>query len=300
MDMLSEFSAAKDQSRLSLRAFFQLNPKQREEAKWGLIFLSPWLIGFSLFYFIPMIVSFGFSLYDFTLSAPEEAVFVGLDNWIRMLARDPNTWETLFVTFKFALISLPIGMLSAFLLAVLLNSQHLMGKNVLGTLFYAPTMVPLIAAILIWSRVLNPHTGWLNQLIELTGVSAVGINGLRWLDDPNLIYLAYTFIGLWGIGNAILINLASLQGVPTELYESASIDGAGFLRQLWSITIPMVTPVIFYNLVLSVVGLLQFFIVPWVLNLGSGYPERTTNFYMVYFYKQAFTFQNMGYGATLA
>lgn len=300
MDMLSEFSAAKDQSRLSLRAFFQLNPKQREEAKWGLIFLSPWLIGFSLFYFIPMIVSFGFSLYDFTLSAPEEAVFVGLDNWIRMLARDPNTWETLFVTFKFALISLPIGMLSAFLLAVLLNSQHLMGKNVLGTLFYAPTMVPLIAAILIWSRVLNPHTGWLNQLIELTGVSAVGINGLRWLDDPNLIYLAYTFIGLWGIGNAILINLASLQGVPTELYESASIDGAGFLRQLWSITIPMVTPVIFYNLVLSVVGLLQFFIVPWVLNLGSGYPEGTTNFYMVYFYKQAFTFQNMGYGATLA
>ena len=300
MDTLSEFSAAKDQSRLSLRAFFQLNPKQREEAKWGLIFLSPWLIGFSLFYFIPMIVSFGFSLYDFTLSAPEEAVFVGLDNCIRMLARDPNTWETLFVTFKFALISLPIGMLSAFLLAVLLNSQHLMGKNVLGTLFYAPTMVPLIAAILIWSRVLNPHTGWLNQLIELTGVSAVGINGLRWLDDPNLIYLAYTFIGLWGIGNAILINLASLQGVPTELYESASIDGAGFFRQLWSITIPMVTPVIFYNLVLSVVGLLQFFIVPWVLNLGSGYPEGTTNFYMVYFYKQAFTFQNMGYGATLA
>ena len=300
MDMLSEFSAAKDQSRLSLRAFFQLNPKQREEAKWGLIFLSPWLIGFSLFYFIPMIVSFGFSLYDFTLSAPEEAVFVRLDNWIRMLARDPNSWETLFVTFKFALISLPIGMLSAFLLAVLLNSQHLMGKNVLRTLFYAPTMVPLIAAILIWSRVLNPHTGWLNQLIELTGVSAVGINGLRWLDDPNLIYLAYTFIGLWDIGNAILINLASLQGVPTELYESASIDGAGFFRQLWSITIPMVTPVIFYNLVLSVVGLLQFFIVPWVLNLGSGYPEGTTNFYMVYFYKQAFTFQNMGYGATLA
>ena len=300
MDMFTEFGAAKGQSRLSLRAFFQLNPKQRDEAKWGLIFLSPWLIGFSLFYFIPMIVSFGFSLYDFTLSAPEEAVFVGLDNWVRMLARDPNTWETLFVTFKFALISLPIGMLSAFLLAVLLNSQQLMGKNVLRTLFYAPTMVPLIAAILIWSRVLNPHTGWLNQIIELTGVSAVGINGLRWLDDPNLIYLAYTFIGLWGIGNAILINLASLQGVPTELYESASIDGAGWLRQLWSITVPMVTPVIFYNLVLSVVGLLQFFIVPWVLNLGSGYPEGTTNFYMVYFYKQAFTFQNMGYGATLA
>ena len=176
-----------------------------------------------------------------------------------MLFNDPKTWETLFVTFKFALISLPIGMISAFLLEVLLNSQHLIGKNIFRTLFYAPTMVPLIAAILIWSRVLNPQTGWLNQLIEVTGIEAVGINGLRWLDDPNLIYIAYTFIGLWGIGNAILINL-----------------------------------------VLSVVGLLQFFIVPWVLNLGSGYPEGTTNFYMIYFYKQAFTFQNMGYGATLA
>ena len=243
-----------------------------------------------------MIVSFLLSLYDFVLSAPDEARFVGLDNWRRMLAEDPNTWEALFVT----LISLPIGMVSAFLLAVLLNSKHLLGRNVMRTLFYAPTMVPLIAAILIWSRVLNPKTGWLNQMIQVTGIQAVGMDGLRWLDDPNLIYIAYTFIGLWGIGNAILINLASLQGVPTELYEAASIDGAGWLRQLWSVTIPMATPVIFYNLVLSVVGLLQYFIVPYVLNGGNGYPEGSTNFYMIYFYKQAFPFQNMGYGATLA
>ncbi len=301
MDMFSELDSARGTPRLAdIRAAFRLTGAQRVEAKWGLLFISPWLIGFAIFYLVPMVVSLLFSLYDFTLSAPDEARFIGLQNWSRMLFDDPNTWETLFVTFKFALISLPIGMVSAFLLAVLLNSQHLIGQNIFRTLFYAPTMVPLIAAILIWSRVLNPQTGWLNQLIEVTGIEAVGINGLRWLDDPNLIYIAYTFIGLWGIGNAILINLASLQGVPTELYEAASIDGAGWLRQLWSVTIPMVTPVIFYNLVLSVVGLLQFFIVPWVLNLGSGYPEGTTNFYMIYFYKQAFTFQNMGYGATLA
>ena len=300
MDMFSELSAARGQPRFGLQALFRLTPAQRDEAKWGLLFISPWLFGFALFYFVPMIASLGFSLYDFTLSAPDEAQFVGLQNWQRMLLEDPKTWETLAVTFKFALISLPIGMVSAFLLAVLLNSQHLIGKNILRTLFYAPTMVPLIAGILIWNQVLNPQTGWLNRIIELSGIQAVGMDGLRWLDDPNLIYFAYTFIGLWGIGNAILINLASLQGVPTELYEAASIDGASWLRQLWSITVPMVTPVIFYNLILSVVGLLQYFIVPWVLNRGSGYPEGTTNFYMVYFYKQAFTFQNMGYGATLA
>lgn len=300
MDMFSELSAARGQGGRGIRAAFRLTGAERVEAKWGFAFISPWLIGFALFYFVPMVVSLGFSTFDFTLSAPEEARFVGLQNWARMLFEDPKTWETLFVTFKFAIISLPIGMISAFLLAVLLNSKHLIGKNVLRTLFYAPTMVPLIAAILIWSRVMNPQTGWLNQMIELVGIPATGMDGLRWLDDPNLIYLAYTFIGLWGIGNAILINLASLQGVPTELYEAASIDGAGWLRQLWSVTVPMVTPVIFYNLILSVVGLLQYFIVPWVINLGTGYPEGTTNFYMVYFYKQAFTFQNMGYGATLA
>ncbi|MEL6149997.1 MAG: sugar ABC transporter permease, partial [Chloroflexota bacterium] len=101
-------------------------------------------------------------------------------------------------------------------------------------------------------------------------------------------------------GNAILINLSALQGVPTSLYESAKVDGASWLRRLWSITLPMVSPVIFYNLILSTVGLLQYFIVPWVLNGGDGTPAGTTRFYMVYFYKQAFTFQNMGYGAALA
>jgi multiple sugar transport system permease protein len=115
-----------------------------------------------------------------------------------------------------------------------------------------------------------------------------------------LIYGAYTFIGIWGIGNSVLINLASLQGVPTELYEASKIDGANSFQRLLNITVPMVTPVIFYNLVLSVVGLLQYFIVPWVLNGGNGYPEGSTRFYMIYFYKQAFTFQNMGYGAALA
>ena len=275
---------------------------RRREARWGLLFISPWLIGFLIFYLAPMIISLVLSTYNFTLSAPEDARFVGLDNWKRMLFNDANTWDSLKVTFVFGAISLPIGMFTAFMLAVLLNSKHLIAPNLFRTFFYAPTMVPLIAGILIWSSVLNPQSGWINRLIEyLTGFEATNINtGPRWLDNPDLIYFAYTLIGLWGIGNAMLINLAGLQNIPTELYEAASIDGASWLRRLWSITVPMISPVIFYNLILSTVGLLQYFIVPWVLNLGSGYPEGTTLFYMIYFYKQAFKFQNMGYGATLA
>lgn len=301
MDMLNEMNVAgRDTRKSGLFSSFKLSPARRREAKWGLFFISPWLIGFTVFYLAPMIASLGLSLFEFTLSSPEDARFIGLANWQRMLFNDPKTWEGLAITFKFALISFPIGMILAFSLAVLLNSKHLIGRNLFRTLFYAPTMVPFIASILIWSQVLNPNTGWLNRIIDLTGIQASGQNGLRWMDDPNLIYIAYTFIGIWGIGNTVLIYLASLQSVPTELYDASSIDGAGWWRRLWNITVPMITPVIFYNLILSLVGLLQFFILPFVLNQGSGYPSGSTNFYMVYFYKQAFNFQNMGYGASLA
>ncbi len=302
MDVFSEISAVRQETQESggIRKTFRLSRAQRREARWGLFFISPWLIGFSLFYLVPMIASLGFSTLEFTLSKPDEIRFVGLANWERMLFQDAQTWQALGVTLKFALISLPIGMVTAFLLAVLLNSPFLYARSFFRTLFYAPTMVPLIAGIIIWSQVLNPQTGWVNRGIELFGVEATGANGIRWLDDPSLIYIAYTFIGLWGIGNALLINLAALQGVPTHLYEAAKIDGASWLRRLWSVTIPMVTPVIFYNLIISVVGLMQYFIVPWVLNRGDGYPEGTTRFMMIQFYQQAFAFQNMGYGATIA
>jgi multiple sugar transport system permease protein len=185
---------------------------------------------------------------------------VGLQNWRRLLFEDPRVWQSLRVTFVFAAISLPIGMVSALFLAILLNSADLIGRNVFRTLFYAPTMVPVVAGILIWSGVLNPTTGWINQLIEwATGLDVANPNGIRWLDDARIIYLSYTMIGIWGIGNAILYNLAALQGVPSELYEAAKIDGASWFRRLRSIMLPMISPVIFYNLVLSVVGLMQYF-----------------------------------------
>ena len=143
------------------------------------------------------------------------------------------------------------------------------------------------------------QTGWANRMIEWFGIPAVGLDGIRWLDDPTLIPVTFTFIGIWGIGNAILINLAGLQGIPTALHEAAQIDGAGWWRRLRSISLPMLTPVIFYNLVLGVVALFQYFLPPFVLNGTTGYPEGATNFFMIYFYQQAFDFSQMGYGAAL-
>ncbi len=300
MDALNEIRSTASEPKIGFFEWFKMSKMRQREARWGLLFISPWLLGFLFLYLVPMIASLVFSTMEFTLSAPEDAKFIGLDNWRRMLFEDPNTWESLAVTFKFAIISLPIGMFSAFLLAVMLNSKHLVGRGLFRTLFYAPSLIPGIATILIWAQVLNSSTGWVNRLIELTGIHAVGSDGLRWLDDPNLVYIGYTFIGLWGIGNAMLINLAGLQGVPTELYEASEIDGAGWWSRLIKITVPMVSPVIFYNLILSVVGLLQYFITPFVLNQGNGYPEGATRFYMINFYKQAFSFQNMGYGSALA
>jgi multiple sugar transport system permease protein len=292
-------SATKGQPAGSKRR--KLSRMEKSEIKWGLLFLSPWMIGFVIFYLLPMIASFGFSLFNFNPAVPDQARFIGLDNWQRALFRDSEVWLSLMRTFHFAAISLPISLAFSLFLAILLNSEHVLGKNLYRTLFYMPTMIPLVATVLIWNGVLNEQTGWINIIIErLTGIQATGTQGLRWLADPNLVYYAYTMFGLWGVGNAMIIFLAGLQGVPTELYEASQIDGAGYFRRLFRITIPLISPVIFYQLVLGVIYSLQYFLAPFVLNQGTGFPEGMTRFYMVYFYKQSFTFFNMGYGATLA
>lgn len=278
-----------------------LSKGEKREARWGLAFLSPWIIGFLLFYLAPMIASFVFSLYDFNPALPDEARFIGFDNWERALFVDEEVRLSFLRTLQFTAISLPIGLAFALFIAILMNSKDVIGKNLYRTLFYMPTMIPLVAIVLIWNGVLNEQTGWVNIFIErITGIEATGTNGLRWLADPDLVYYAYTMFGFWGVGNAMIIFIAGLQGVPTELYEAAEIDGANWWTKLFRITLPMITPVIFYQLVLGLIGTLQYFLAPFVLNGGTGFPEGTTRFFMVYFYKQSFSFFNMGYGATLA
>jgi multiple sugar transport system permease protein len=297
---MSDFTEAVREARRERRA-----PKrpaslmQRREARWGYAFISPWLIGFVLFSLIPILASLAFSTLDFQLTAPEEAAFVGASNWERALS-DPDTWTSLLVTLRFSILFLPLSLVFALGLALLLNSAHLKATNLFRVLFYAPSMVPLVAGIIIWQQVLNPQTGWVNRLIALAGVEATGTDGLRWFDNPILVMFAFSFIGLWGVGGTMLVNLAGLQGIPTELYEAASLDGAGWWRRLRSVTLPLLSPVMFFNLVIGAVGILQYFVVPWVLFGDSGHPDGASRFLLIHFYQQAFAFGNMGYGAALA
>lgn len=268
---------------------------QRWEKKWGLIFIAPWLIGFTIFYLGPMVASFIFSFFDYNLIKPEATRVVGLENWKRAIVDDPIVMKSIAHILQYTVISLPISFCFSLLVAILLNYRQLIGQRLFRALFYLPSMVPFVATVLIWQGIMNEQTGWFNLILN-----SAGLPGVRWLASTKWIYISYTFIGIWGCGNTVLIFLAGLQGVPKELYEAATIDGANGFQRLQAVTIPMMTPVIFYNLLMGIIGLMQFFLTPMVLNNGSGFPNGMTNFPMVYFYRQAFSYFNMGYGAVIA
>ncbi|MDX2075604.1 MAG: sugar ABC transporter permease [bacterium] len=267
---------------------------QRRQQIWGWVFLSPWLIGLICFTVLPMFASLLFSFLNFKLGDPGNIYFNNFGNY-EYLLKDPLLGPAFMSTLKFALIALPLSIIVPIGLAALLNSKHLIGRPIFRTLFYMPYIVPVVSSAYIWSGVLNTDSGWLNRILF-----DLGLGKPNWLFDINLIYPALNIIGLWGVGNAMLIMLASMQGVPTELYEAARVDGAGGLTIFRRITFPMISPVVFYNLILSVIGIFRYFEVPYILKEGTGDPGNSTLFYNIHLYKNAFGQQDMGYGSTLA
>ncbi|HEY7702221.1 MAG TPA: sugar ABC transporter permease [Candidatus Limnocylindrales bacterium] len=264
-------------------------------ARWGYIFIAPWIIGFLAFTAIPMIATFIFTFTNINLAQAEPLQFVGLRNYERLLG-DRQTWTSLGITLKYAALALPVAVILPLLVALLLHSRHLVGSGGFRILFFLPYVVPLVATVFIWGGMLNPETGWINYALEAVGIA----DPPGWLEDPGWVYPGLMLIGVWGIGAGMIVYLAGLKGIPSDLYEAARIDGAGAWQSLRHITIPMLTPVIFYTIVLSVVEVLQYFLVPLVLQEGTGEPGGSTMFYNLYLYKNFFTFQNMSYGATLA
>ncbi|MFN8528615.1 MAG: sugar ABC transporter permease [Anaerolineae bacterium] len=264
----------------------------QQQRLWGWIFLSPWIFGFLAFTLFPMIASLVFSFTDFQIG--QDIRFIGLDNWKNLFV-DPLTRDSLFITFRFALFSLPIAIGLPLLLASILNSKAVFGKPLLRVLFYMPYMVPAISSIFIWQSFLNGQTGWLNRVLRIVGFT----DPPNWLFDPSVIVWGLILLGLWGVGNAMLTMLASMQGVPTELYEAAEVDGANPFVRWFRITLPMISPVILYNFVLTVIGLMQYFLPAYVLSSTTrSNPE--TNFFNLNLYRTAFQYGKMGFASAQA
>jgi multiple sugar transport system permease protein len=265
------------------------SPTARREAIYGYLFIAPAVLGFLIWIAGPMLFSAWVSLTEWDLlSAPE---FVGLRNYQSML-KDPLFWQSLKVTAYFTLVSVPLFQALALAVALLMN-VNVRGIALFRTIYYLPSIVPVVANAMLWSWVFNSEFGLLNA-----GLRAVGLPKVLWLQNPVWSMPALITMSLWGLGGAMLIYLAGLQGVPQQLYEAAELDGASYWHRFRHVTIPMISPVLFFNLLMGLIGALQTFTQGYIITNGG--PQNSTLFYALYIYRRAFTDFKMGYAAALA
>ena len=271
----------------------------RRETLWGLVFLSPWLVGLVVFTALPIFASLGLSFTNFNILRPGDIRFIGLDNYTRMwneLWSNGAVGQSIGVTARFALMSVPLMIGLALALALLPNQKLLAGKAVFRTLFFMPVLIPLVASTIVWQGFLNGSTGWLAQILR-----AVGLPAPDWFADPSWALPGLVFLGIWGIGNMMLIFLAGLQAVPTELYEAVKVDGGGAWARFRHVTLPMISPVLFYNILIGVIAVAQYFTQAYTLDpTGNGRPGGSTFFFNLNLYKEGWTYNNMGYASALA
>jgi multiple sugar transport system permease protein len=265
------------------------SPMARHEAMWGYLFVALPVLGFLIWIAGPMLFSAWLSLTEWDLLSPAE--FVGLSNYQAMLV-DPLFWQSLRVTFTFTLVSVVLFQALAFMVALLMNVK-VRGIALFRTIYYLPSIVPVVANAMLWSWVFNSDFGLLNAALRPLGIPKV-----LWLQDPRSALPALITMSLWGIGGAMLIYLAGLQGVPHQLYEAAEIDGANYWHRFRHVTIPMMSSVIFFNGLMGLITALQTFTQGYIITNGG--PQNSTLFYALYLYRRAFTDFKMGYAAALA
>ncbi|MFZ4508013.1 MAG: carbohydrate ABC transporter permease [Fimbriimonas sp.] len=256
----------------------------------GYAFIAPWLIGFLVFTLFPFVASIGlsFTRYDI-VSDPR---WVGLANYQSLFTRDPLFFKSLGITVKYALFAVPVGIIAGVALALLLN-VNVRGMSVFRTIFYLPSIVPGVASATVFIWILNPEIGLINGILKQFGV--VGPN---WLQDTKWAFWSLIFCGLWGVGGSMVIYLAGLKDIPTALYEAAMIDGAGPFQRMRLVTLPLLTPVIFFNLVMGVIGAFQTFDSAFIMTRGG--PEDSTTFYALYLFNRAWRYMDMGYASAMA
>ena len=257
----------------------------------GWLFASPWVIGFLVFYAFPLIASMYYSLTDYSILQP--GGFIGLSNYTELLS-DQLFWKSLYNTIYFAVLFVPLSIIFGVALAMMLNMK-VKGMGIYRTLFFLPTLVPHVALAVLWMWLLNPGFGLVNSVLDTVGISGPSwLGSLTW-SKPSLILMS-----LWGIGQPVIIYLAGLGDIPEEFYEAAEVDGASWFQRTFHVTLPLLTPVIFFNLVMGIIGAFQQFTLPYTMTQGQGTPANSLTFYVMYLYDNAFKYFKMGYGSAMA
>lgn len=264
--------------------------RERHDLRNGLLFATPGILGLLFFVAYPILASIYYSFTSYSILQPGH--WVGLENYRELLTDDPLFYTTLGNTAYMALLTIPLSIMLAMILAMLLNTK-VRGLSFYRTIFYLPTIVPFVAASLLWLWIFNPQYGLFNTLLWF-----IGIQGPGWLGDPAWAKPALVIMNLWGIGNWMIIYLAGLQDVPQELYEAADIDGATTWHKIVHLTIPFMSPYILYSLILMLIGIFQYFTQPQVMTQGG--PVDATRVYALYLYDNAFQFFRMGYASAMA
>jgi len=267
------------------------SPVERRNLTSGLLFCSPAIAGLLAFTLYPVLSSLYYSFCNYPMLKPP--VWVGLANY-RTLFHDPVFYTALYNTVYYAIFATPLGMLVAFLLALLLN-QKVKGMAVFRTMFFVPSIVPMVAGSVLWLWLLNPQYGLINAVLQM-----VGIQGPGWMSDPAWSKRALIVMSAWGAGGWMLIYLAGLQDVPQDLYEAAEIDGASVLQRVWNITVPFMSPHLFFTLVMGFIGAAQYFTQAYVMTNGQGGPVDSTRFFSLYLFQNAFQYWKMGYACAMA
>lgn len=267
--------------------------QKRTNFKIAMIFLLPWTIGFLVFTLYPMVASLVYSFSIYHANQPLE--WIGLQNYTDLL-KDRLFWQSLYNTVYMVLIAVPVTLMASFFCAILLNLK-VGGQSIYRVIYFLPSIVPTVASTILWLWILNPQTGILNTLLGY-----IGIQGPNWMSNPTWSKPGLILLGMWGMGNTIIIYLSGLQDVPTNLLEAAELDGASWLQRLRHVTIPMVSPITLFNLITGVIFMFQYFAQAYVFR-GShslGYPLNSTLFYSVYLYQNGFLWLKMGYASAMA
>ncbi|MGG4340648.1 carbohydrate ABC transporter permease [Paenibacillus lautus] len=266
---------------------------RKSKSDWaGYLYIMPWLLGLLVFTIGPMLFSLllAFSKWDI-ITGVQSIEWVGLDNF-KAIFHDELFYQSLKVTFIFALVSVPLYQIVSLLIAVLLNMRS-RGMNVFRLIYFMPSVIPAVAVSMMWVMIFNPEYGILNKALGW-----FGIQGPAWLQDPSYALGALIVMGIWGVGNTIIIYLSGLQSVPEDMHEAAELDGAGRFRRFFSITLPMISPTIFFNLIMGIIGGFQYFTQAFVMTNGG--PLNSTLFYNLYLYNKAFQDYEMGYASALS